>query len=99
MNRRKKEQRRKDKRAAKQVASRNKSVHPLMGQIFDKAAERCPGCGASPRVPITCKQACATKEGQEAHEQWEFETDKQPHRHLECPECGDIGYLIEPEDA
>lgn len=97
MNRHKKEQRRKDKRVAKQVAMRKKEVEPLIGQYLDeKTAHRCPECGASPRVPMTCK--LARREDPETHDEWDLNTNKTPHTHLVCSACGAIGYLVKQEE-
>ena len=100
MNRNKKEQRRKNRRTAKQVAWRTKSVDALVGQYFnEKTAHRCPECGASPRVPMTCKDVRATKEEARVHAEWDVNTNKTPHKHLVCVECGAIGYLVEQDQG
>ena len=93
MNRRDKEQRRKNRRKARQVAMRDKEVQPLIGQLMTEHADkRCPICEGGPRERVSCEVAREYDEA--AHWDWDIDNGDRPHVHLRCTECEEIGYLV-----
>jgi hypothetical protein len=93
MNRRDKAQRRKDKRRARQVHNRTKTVEPLIGQIMTEHADkRCPACEGGPREKVSCEYA--RTDDPLAHADFERDNPDETHVHLLCEACGAIGYLI-----
>lgn len=101
MNRRQKEQRRKDKRQARQVYNRSKVDQSLIGQAMHAHAhERCPACNGGPREPVSCDFArLDDPAAHEDWERWEREVGNVTHTHLRCTKCDEVGYLVVEKGA
>ena len=108
MNRRDRQQRKKDRRTAAQVRARGGvqpdfaprvHVHDPEERFVGMAGVRpiwpCPECGSTDRVDASCEDFLGTPELARQHE--EVAKALGEHYHLRCLKCGVLGTLGAPE--
>lgn len=89
MNRQQKDQRRKDKRAAKS--------RPGKRSFLVRALPRCPACGGA-RTGVPCDTV--RQSASLLHERWDrSEFGGSAHHHVYCPRCETMGWVAERKDV
>lgn len=98
MNRYQRDQRKKDRRAAKQTRARQRFPEPRPGRGGGPSRPRCVHCGGE-REELTCEQTKQTPAGVEAHARFDRDHGDKPHRHLWCRRgCGDVTVWFPPPE-